>query len=235
MSLKRNTAWNLAGTGLPLLLGAVTIPYLIRTTGIEAFGVLTLVWALIGYFSLFDFGLGRALTQQVAVARSAELVAELPGLVKTGLWFTVFTGVVGGIILTVLASQLALHWLNVSVPLQFSTHQALLIAAYQPWRSKFWFARAQCHTDWKLTYMDGCQPGRRARCGPDWAYVACSPEIACRLGIGSFRQGKNARSSFFRCMDDCDKYCRTIDGHCRPIHHLGCAWCQRGCLLHCAF
>jgi O-antigen/teichoic acid export membrane protein len=129
MSLKRNTAWNLAGTGLPLLLGAVTIPYLIRTTGIEAFGVLTLVWALIGYFSLFDFGLGRALTQQVAVARSAELVAELPGLVKTGLWFTVFTGVVGGIILTVLASQLALHWLNVSVPLQFSTHQALLIAA----------------------------------------------------------------------------------------------------------
>jgi O-antigen/teichoic acid export membrane protein len=129
MSLKRNTVWNLAGTGLPLLLGAVTIPYLIRTTGVEAFGVLTLVWALIGYFSLFDFGLGRALTQQVAAARSAELVAELPGLVKTGLWFTVFTGVVGGIILTALANQLALHWLNVSVPLQFSTSQALLIAA----------------------------------------------------------------------------------------------------------
>ena len=129
MSLKRNTVWNLAGTGLPLLLGAVTIPYLIRTTGVEAFGVLTLVWALIGYFSLFDFGLGRALTQQVAAARSADLVAELPGLVKTGLWFTAATGVAGGIILAVLANQLALHWLNVSVPLQPSTSQALLIAA----------------------------------------------------------------------------------------------------------
>lgn len=129
MSLKRNTVWNLAGAGLPLLLGAVTIPYLIRTTGVEAFGVLTLVWALIGYFSLFDFGLGRALTQQVAAARSAELVSELPSLVKTGLWFTVLTGVVGGIILTVLANQLAFHWLNVSVLLQISTKQALLIAA----------------------------------------------------------------------------------------------------------
>jgi O-antigen/teichoic acid export membrane protein len=61
MSLKRNTIWNLAGTGLPLLLGAITIPYLIARVGVEAFGVLTLVWALIGYFSLFDFGLGAHL------------------------------------------------------------------------------------------------------------------------------------------------------------------------------
>lgn len=129
MSLKRNTLWNLAGTGLPLLIGAVTIPYLIGKIGIEAFGVLTLVWALIGYFSLFDFGLGRALTQQVAVARSAGLHAQLPSLVKTGLRFTTATGVAGGLILAAFANQLALHWLNVSVPLQPSTRQALLIAA----------------------------------------------------------------------------------------------------------
>jgi O-antigen/teichoic acid export membrane protein len=129
MSLKRNTVWNLAGTGLPLLLGAVTIPYLIRTTGVEQFGVLTLVWALIGYFSLFDFGLGRALTQQVAAARSAGLVAELPALVKTGLGFTAATGIAGGILLALLANELAIRWLKVSVPLQLDTNHALLIAA----------------------------------------------------------------------------------------------------------
>lgn len=129
MSLKRNIVWNLAGTGLPLLVGAVTIPYLLRTTGVEAFGVLTLVWALIGYFSLFDFGLGRALTQQVAAARSVERMTELPSLVKTGLWFTVLTGLVGCIILFGLADQLATNWLNVSSYLQNSTSQALLIAA----------------------------------------------------------------------------------------------------------
>lgn len=128
MSLKRNTLWNLAGTGLPLLLGALTIPYLIRTAGVEAFGVLTLVWALIGYFSLFDFGLGRALTQQVAAVRSSGLLAQLPGLVKTGLWFTAATGVVGGLVFALLADQLAFHWLKVSVTLQSSTYQALLVA-----------------------------------------------------------------------------------------------------------
>ncbi|MDH1380982.1 flippase [Comamonas aquatica] len=129
MSLKRNTLWNLAGTGLPLLLGALTIPYLIRTAGVEAFGVLTLVWALIGYFSLFDFGLGRALTQQVAAVRSSGLLAQLPGLVKTGLWFTAAAGVIGGLVLALLADQLAFHWLKVSVTLQPSTYQALLVAS----------------------------------------------------------------------------------------------------------
>lgn len=129
MSLKRNTLWNLAGTGLPLLLGALTIPYLIRTAGVEAFGVLTLVWALIGYFSLFDFGLGRALTQQVAAVRSSGLLAQLPGLVKTGLWFTAVAGAIGGLALALLADQLAFHWLKVSVTLQPSTYQALLVAS----------------------------------------------------------------------------------------------------------
>ncbi len=129
MSLRRNTLWNLAGTGLPFLLGAVTIPYLLKKIGVEAFGVLTLVWALIGYFSLFDFGLGRALTQQVAKARAEGRHDQLPSLVKTGLWFTAATGAVGGIILAALANDLALRWLNVGVPLQSSTVQALFIAA----------------------------------------------------------------------------------------------------------
>lgn len=129
MSLRRNTLWNLAGTGLPFLLGAVTIPYLLKKVGVEVFGVLTLVWALIGYFSLFDFGLGRALTQQVSIARAAGQQTRLPSLVKTGLWFTAATGVVGGLILAALANDLALRWLNVSVQLQNSTVQALFIAA----------------------------------------------------------------------------------------------------------
>ena len=129
MSLKRNTLWNLIGAGLPLLLGAATIPFLITKTGVEAFGVLTLIWALIGYFSLFDFGLGRALTQQIAAALSTGRGAELPSLVNTGIWFTAATGSVGGIFLAAFAHQLAFHWLKVGLPLQSGTYHALLIAA----------------------------------------------------------------------------------------------------------
>lgn len=129
MSVLRNTLWNLGGAGFPLLVGAVTIPYLISRIGVEAFGVLTLIWALIGYFSLFDFGLGRALTQQIATARAAGQEEQVPGLAKAGLVFTALTGCAGGLLLAVLASPLASQWLKVSVELQHDTLVSFLVAA----------------------------------------------------------------------------------------------------------
>lgn len=128
-SLKINSLWNLMGSGAPILLGAVTIPYLIRQVGLEAFGILTLVWALIGYFSLFDFGLGRALTQQIASKRAAGLHDQLPGLIKTGLLLTLATGMIGGLLLAAVANQLGHNWLNVSAPLQEITVYSLVIAS----------------------------------------------------------------------------------------------------------
>ena len=60
-TIARNTIWNIVGQSLPLLLAVVAIPLLIRRLGVDRFGVLTLAWALVGYFGLFDLGLGRAL------------------------------------------------------------------------------------------------------------------------------------------------------------------------------
>jgi len=51
---------------LPLLVGLATIPPLLHGLGVERFGLLTLIWATLGYFSLFDLGLGRATTRFVA-------------------------------------------------------------------------------------------------------------------------------------------------------------------------
>ena len=129
MSLRKNTLWNIVGVAAPFLIGVVTIPYLIKTLGIEAFGVLTLIWALIGYFSLFDFGLGRALTQQISGAESKDLHHQIPGLIKTGLGLTVLTGGLGGLLLAGLSGDLANEWLNVGVNLSETTYHALLIAA----------------------------------------------------------------------------------------------------------
>ncbi len=129
MSLRRNTLWNLAGAGAPLIVGAAVIPYLVRSAGIEAFGILTMVWALIGYFSLFDLGLGRALTQQVAQKLAVGATEELPVLIKTGLLMAAATGLAGGVALAVLAEPLAGDWLRISAPLQPDAYRALLVAA----------------------------------------------------------------------------------------------------------
>ena len=51
---------------LPALATVAAIPILVHRLGAERFGVLTLAWMIAGYFGLFDFGLGRALTQAMA-------------------------------------------------------------------------------------------------------------------------------------------------------------------------
>lgn len=94
--LLRNTLYNLLGLGLPLVVAIVTIPLLIESLGLERFGILTLIWALISYFSLFDLGLGRALTQQLANARAQNEQEKVSQLTVAGLGVMAGLGVAAG-------------------------------------------------------------------------------------------------------------------------------------------
>src|SRR5712664_4951417 len=93
--LARNTIWNLIGSGAPMIVAVVCIPILIRGLGTDRFGVLTLAWALIGYASLFDLGLGRALTQLVAKKLGAGEEREIPSLAWASLLLMLFLGLAG--------------------------------------------------------------------------------------------------------------------------------------------
>lgn len=91
-----------------MLIGILVIPILIRLLGTDRYGLLTLGWIVIGYFSLFDFGLGRALTRAVA-ERLARDESFAP-LVWSGL---LAMAVLGGLAAVVLL--LVLPWLITQV------------------------------------------------------------------------------------------------------------------------
>ena len=129
MSLKRNTLWNLAGSTVPLVAGAALIPFTLGRLGNEAFGVLTLIWGLIGYFSLFDLGVGRALTYQLSQLSAAGRAAEIGPTLRAGMVLTLAAGLLGAGVVWVLAPGLAQHWLKISPALQHDSMQAFLIAA----------------------------------------------------------------------------------------------------------
>lgn len=93
--LARNTVLNLMGYVVPLLVGLAAIPYVVRGLGSEGFGILSIVWVLLGYFSLFDLGLGRATTKFIAECLSRGEMARLPGLVWTSLAYQLVFGVAG--------------------------------------------------------------------------------------------------------------------------------------------
>ena len=129
MSLKNNTLWNLVGSGLPLLAGVLTIPYTLHRLGNEAFGVLTLVWGLIGYFSLFDFGIGRALTVEISRRMQQDAAAPVGAVLRAGLFLTALAGLLGAVVVALLAHSLAERWLSIGPALQGPAMQAFWVTA----------------------------------------------------------------------------------------------------------
>ena len=104
--LARNVIWNLLGAGVPLLVAVVAFPLLIKGLGLDRFGVLTLAWMLIGYFSMFDLGLGRALTKLVAERLGNGQSEDIPALIWTGILLMTFLGVLGALVVVVFAPWL---------------------------------------------------------------------------------------------------------------------------------
>jgi len=115
--LARNTALNLVGRALPLMVGIVTIPFIIRGLGTDRFGILSLTWVVLGYFSLFDLGLGRATTKFVAEYLGRGETDRLARLVWTSVALQGVLGIVGGVAVAALVPLLVDRVLN--IPPQF--------------------------------------------------------------------------------------------------------------------
>lgn len=97
-----NSIYNLLGLGLPLFFAIFSIPLLIKGMGEANFGLLTLVWAVVSYFGLFDLGLGRALTQQLAIAIENDS-KNIPSLISTSVLILTILGCLAGVLIFILA------------------------------------------------------------------------------------------------------------------------------------
>lgn len=128
MNIRKNTLWSLAGSGLPLIAAAALIPFTLNTLGNETFGVLTIVWVLIGYLSLFDMGVGRSLTYEISKLNANNAQDQITQVLKAGTLLTFLAGVVGALAVWFLAPNLA-GWLKISPHLQLDTIAAFKLCA----------------------------------------------------------------------------------------------------------
>lgn len=97
--LARNVVWNLVGAVVPLTVAIAAIPLLVAGLGTDRFGVLTLAWVVVGYFSLFDMGLGRALTMLTGEKLGRDQESEIAPLAWTAMSMMGVLGLVGGAVL----------------------------------------------------------------------------------------------------------------------------------------
>jgi O-antigen/teichoic acid export membrane protein len=129
--LARNTILNLVGQVVPMVAAVVAIPILIAHLGAARFGVLTLAWAAIGYFGLFDLGLGRALTQAVAARLGeAHRADDLSEVTWTALWLMLALGVVGAIVVATCTPWIVERGLHVPAALQAESRTAFYLLAF---------------------------------------------------------------------------------------------------------
>ncbi len=113
----RGIAWSLAGYLLPIMVGLYTIPLLVQSLGAERFGLLAMVWMVVGYFSLFDLGLGRALTQRLSAHLASSGCDEgADRLVWTAILVMVSLGAVA-MLLLLIATPAIEGWVGVEHPL----------------------------------------------------------------------------------------------------------------------
>jgi len=115
--LVHNTILNFIGQVIPLIIGVVTIPFVIRGLGTDRFGLLTLAWLVLGYFAVFDLGLGRATTKFVSEALGKGDQEQLPRILWTAVTVQALLGVAGAIILVLITPLLVGRVLNIPMEL----------------------------------------------------------------------------------------------------------------------
>lgn len=112
--LIKNTLWNMIGLTLPMLVSVFAVPILIHQIGTDKFGLLSVIWMGVGYFTLFDFGISRALTLSISelLGKNSQ-EDEVIETALTGITGIVILGFIGSTVIFFLSETITTRMLNI--------------------------------------------------------------------------------------------------------------------------
>jgi O-antigen/teichoic acid export membrane protein len=127
--LFRNTVWSCLGSAIPMAVAVLAVPRLIHALGADRFGILGLAWMAVGYLSLLDFGLGRAITRLVAERLASGNDGDIPGIFWDANLLLMGLGIAGGLLVWGPSSLLLDHALRIPAALEGEAKSCLLLIA----------------------------------------------------------------------------------------------------------
>ena len=129
--LTENVIINLLGNAFPVVFAVLSIPFIINQIGKEEFGILSIAWLFLGYFSILDLGIGRATTKFVLEYYSKGLNDEIRNLVWTSVILLFTFGLVLGVSLFIFTPSLVDLFFNIPDDLKSLTKKMLLSDCYR--------------------------------------------------------------------------------------------------------
>lgn len=111
MSLIKNSIYNIIGFVIPTIVAIPALGILARQLGVESFGLFTLAFAIVGYASIFDGGITRAVIREIAIFREDEY--EQKRIISTANIVVVILGLFASILLFFTSGYLV-ELLNIS-------------------------------------------------------------------------------------------------------------------------
>lgn len=112
--ITKNVIYNFAGQFVLLALGFFTTPFIIHRLGNESYGILVIVTAVVGYFSILDLGLGVSVIKFLADYHAKKDKKSIEKIIGTALTAYIIIGLVGALLITIFAQTLASKFLNIS-------------------------------------------------------------------------------------------------------------------------
>lgn len=128
--LGRNATINIGAKIIPLIVGIVAVPVLIDALGKDGFGLLAVIWLIIGYLSMFDLGMSPAIVRSLSERIGLEKYVEIPKLIWSGILFLSGMGLLAGILLFFLTPWLVTSVFNIEEASRESATQALTYTSY---------------------------------------------------------------------------------------------------------
>ena len=109
--LKTSFALNLLSPLFRVAVAIVTTPIYLHHVGEARFGVISIVWILLGLFGFMDLGLSRAATNALARLRDATQ-AERARVLLTTIALNFCFGLIGGVLLYLIGGFLLEHFVK---------------------------------------------------------------------------------------------------------------------------
>ncbi len=112
--LARNSAYNLTGQLSSAVISLLALPYVIPRLGPERYGIFALVWLIIEYFGVFEFGIGAATTKFVTEALGQNEKERIRPIFWTSLITVSVLGLAGFLVCLSIAPLFADRIFNIS-------------------------------------------------------------------------------------------------------------------------